>query len=74
MLRGVTVDDSSVFLRAARSLLERQRGSVVGVARTAEEAVRRVEELRPDVIMLDVNLAGESGFELANRLFLKVGF
>jgi DNA-binding NarL/FixJ family response regulator len=73
MLRCVIVDDSSVFLTAARHLLERQGASVVGVALTSEEALRRVEELRPDVTLLDVNLAGESGFEVAKRLFREVG-
>jgi DNA-binding NarL/FixJ family response regulator len=73
MLRCVIVDDSPVFLDAARSLLERQGASVVGVAQSSDEALRRVEELRPDVTLLDVNLAGESGFELARRLSEEIG-
>jgi CheY-like chemotaxis protein len=68
MLRCLIVDDSWHFLNAARGLLERQGVVVVGVASTGAEAVRRVEELRPDVTLVDIDLGGESGFEVARRL------
>jgi CheY-like chemotaxis protein len=48
-LRSLIVDDDVYFLQAARDLLERQGMVVVGVASTADEALRRAEELRPDV-------------------------
>jgi len=67
-LRCLIVDDSSHFLTAARALLEREGIAVVGVASTSAEALRRAEELRPDVALLDVDLGNESGFELARRL------
>jgi DNA-binding NarL/FixJ family response regulator len=67
-LRCLIVDDSSYFLTAARALLEREGVAVVGVASTSAEAIRRAEELRPDVALLDVDLGNESGFELARRL------
>ncbi len=67
-MRCVIVDDSQGFLAAARSLLQRQGITVVGVASTGAEALRRVVELRPDVVLVDINLGGESGFELASRL------
>src|SRR2546423_694525 len=35
---------------------------------TATEAVRQVNELRPDVTLVDIDLGGESGFEVARRL------
>jgi DNA-binding NarL/FixJ family response regulator len=41
---------------------------VVGVASTGAEALRRVDDLRPDMVLLDIDLGGESGFELARRL------
>jgi CheY-like chemotaxis protein len=41
---------------------------VVGVASTNADALLRFEELRPDVTLLDVNLGGESGFEVAEPL------
>jgi CheY-like chemotaxis protein len=68
MLRCLLVDDSPHFLDAARGLLERQGVTVVGVASNSADALRRAEELRPDVTLLDIDLGGESGLELARRL------
>jgi DNA-binding NarL/FixJ family response regulator len=68
MLRCLIVDDSPRFLDAARGLLERQGITVVGVASNSDEALQRAEELRPDVTLLDIDLGGESGLELARRL------
>jgi len=68
MLRCLIVDDSPRFLDAARGLLERQGITVVGVASTGAEAIRFAEELRPDVTLLDIDLGGQSGFEVARRL------
>ena len=67
-LRCLIVDDSPSFLRAARGLLERQGIAVVGTASTSDEAVALAAELRPDVTLLDIDLGGESGFELVQRL------
>jgi DNA-binding NarL/FixJ family response regulator len=68
MLRCLIVDDSHRFLDAARGLLEGQGVMVVGQASSSAEALRRAEELRPDVTLLDIDLGGESGLELARRL------
>jgi DNA-binding NarL/FixJ family response regulator len=62
------VDDDRLFPDAARDLLERQGLPVVGVAATSAEALRRAEELRPEVVLVDIMLGGESGFDLARRL------
>jgi DNA-binding NarL/FixJ family response regulator len=67
-VRCLVVDDSIRFLEAARATLERDGVAVVGVASTAAEAFRRAEELRPDVILVDVALGPDSGFELVRRL------
>jgi DNA-binding NarL/FixJ family response regulator len=69
MVRCLIVDDSPAFLRAARSLLEQQGMSVVAVASNSAEALQRAEELEPDVTLVDIDLGGESGFELAARLW-----
>ena len=71
-LRCLIVDDSPGFLRSARVLLEREGMAVVGVASTGAEALQQVEELRPDVLLLDIDLGEESGFELARRLHADV--
>ena len=68
MVRCLIVDDSPRFLRSARSLLEHQGITVVGVASNSAEALQRAEELQPDVTLVDIDLGGESGFELATRL------
>lgn len=71
-LRCLIVDDSPGFLRSARVLLEREGVAVVGVASTGDEAVQRAEELKPDVLLLDIDLGEESGFDLAQRLQAEV--
>jgi DNA-binding NarL/FixJ family response regulator len=67
-LRCLIVDDSSSFLEAAQAMLEREGLSVVGVASTGSEALARAEESRPDVVLVDISLGKESGFEVARCL------
>ena len=67
-IRVVIVDDNPEFLDSARRLLEHQGVRVVGVASTNADAVRCVQELLPDVTLVDVNLAEESGFDVAEAL------
>ena len=73
MVRCLIVDDSSQFLAAARRWLERQGITVVGVASSAAQAVQRVAELQPDVVLVDIDLGVESGFEVARQLQETVG-
>jgi CheY-like chemotaxis protein len=68
VLKCIIVDDSAGFLAAARRLLQRQGITVAGVASTSAEALRLVEEQRPDVVLVDIGLGAESGFDLARRL------
>ena len=67
-LRCLLVDDSRHFLEAASKLLVSQGLAVAGVASTSAEALTRVRELEPDVTIVDVDLNGESGFDLAWQL------
>jgi DNA-binding NarL/FixJ family response regulator len=62
------VDDSLDFLAAATSLLEREQISVVGVATNLADALRAAERFNPDVVLVDIMLADESGFELTRQL------
>jgi DNA-binding NarL/FixJ family response regulator len=73
MVRCLIVDDSLQFLAAARGWLERQGIAVVGVASTIAQAQELAEQLHPDVVLVDIDLGGESGFELAHQLQRKVG-
>jgi two-component system nitrate/nitrite response regulator NarL len=67
-LRCLLVDDSAPFLEVASKLLEREGLAVVGVASTSAEALACVRELEPDVAILDIDLNGESGFDVAWQL------
>jgi len=67
-MRCVIVDDSRRFLDAARGLLVREGVTVVGTATTTADATDLVEDLRPDVVLVDIDLGGESGFDLVTRL------
>jgi DNA-binding NarL/FixJ family response regulator len=67
-LRCLIVDDNGGFRDAARSLLEREEIEIVGVASNSAEARSRVAGLHPDVVLVDIALGAESGFELAREL------
>ena len=64
-LLSLLVDDNDAFLEAASVLLEREGVTVVGVASNTAEAVRQARALRLDVILVDIGLGDESGFDLA---------
>jgi DNA-binding NarL/FixJ family response regulator len=64
------VDDHASFRGFARSLLGEQGFDVAGEAEDGESALEQVERLQPDVVLLDVQLPGIDGFEVAYRLSL----
>ena len=64
-LRYLLVDDNDAFLKAASVLLKREGVTVVGVASNTAEALRQARALRLDVILVDIGLGDESGFDLA---------
>jgi DNA-binding NarL/FixJ family response regulator len=67
-LRVLIVDDNASFLDAASVLLERQGLCVAGIAMSTSEGLDQATKLRPDVVLVDISLGRESGFELAQRL------
>ncbi len=67
-LRCLLVDDNDAFLEAASVLLEGEGVTVVGVASSTAEALWQARALRPDVILVDIGLGNESGFDLAELL------
>ena len=67
-LSVLIVDDSRSFLDAARDLLAGQGVRVVGLTSSSAEALRQSAKLHPEVMLIDITLAGESGFDLARRL------
>ena len=62
------VDDHPTFRRFARGLLEAAGFQVVGDAEDGASAVTAVQELHPDVVLLDVLLPDTTGFEVAKEL------
>jgi DNA-binding NarL/FixJ family response regulator len=67
-IRCLIVDDNRPYLEAARVLLEREGLTVAGVATTGNEAFRQAKALLPDVVLVDISLGEENGFDLARRL------
>jgi len=61
------VDDHDGFRRSASELLELEGFDVVGCAPDGETAFAEAERLRPEIVLLDVQLPGLSGFEVAER-------
>ena len=66
-MRCLIVDDSADFRDAATDMLERAGIDVV-VACNADEALTCYADLSPDVTLVDVELGGESGFDLVEQL------
>jgi two-component system response regulator NreC len=69
LIRVVLVDDHAVVRSGLRLLLEKQDDiEVVGEAGNAKDAIFRARALKPDVILLDVVMPGESGIEVLPKL------
>jgi len=65
----MVVDDHEVVRLGLKGLLERQSGwHVVAEAATAGEAVSRAVENKPDVIVMDIRLAGSSGIDACRQI------
>ena len=67
-IRCLIVDDNRQYLEAARVLLEREGLTVAGVATTGKEALRQAKAAHPDVVLVDISLGEENGFDLARQL------
>ena len=69
MIRAVVVDDHAVVRSGIKLLLDREDDiEVVGEAGSAKDAVFRARALKPDVILLNVVMPGESGIEVLPKL------
>ena len=68
-VRVLIVDDQAPFRMAARMVVEATDGfEVVGEAETGEESVELSRSLRPDLVLMDVNLPGIDGLEATRRI------
>ncbi len=68
-VRLLLVDDHEVVRSGLRMLLDSEQDvQIVGEAGTAEEALQAVQELQPDVVLMDIGLPGLSGIEATARI------
>jgi two-component system invasion response regulator UvrY len=65
----LTVDDQAMFRGVAREVIDATPGfESVGMAASGEEALRAVDRLAPQLVLLDVRMPGLDGIEVARRL------
>jgi len=65
----MVVDDQAAFRRAARSVINATRGfEHVGAAASGPDALRDADELRPDLVLMDVYMPDMDGFETAQHI------
>ncbi|MGZ8637316.1 MAG: response regulator [Actinomycetota bacterium] len=68
-VRVLIVDDQEPFRLAARLVVEATDGfEVVGEAETGEDSVAMARELRPDLVLMDVNLPGINGLDATRQI------
>jgi DNA-binding NarL/FixJ family response regulator len=68
-IRVLVADDHPVFRRGMRAILGAEPDTeLVGEATDGEEAIARALELRPDVILMDLNMPNVSGIEATRRI------
>ena len=61
-VRVLVVDDSAFMRKSLTTMLEEGKQiQVIGVARNGEEAVQQVQQLKPDVVTMDVEMPGMTG-------------
>jgi DNA-binding NarL/FixJ family response regulator len=69
-LSVLIVDDHQEFRRSAAAMLELGGFTVIGEAGDAAEALTNARAMRPDVVLVDVNLPDLDGFAVAERIAL----
>lgn len=69
MIRVLVVDDHARMRKSIRMLLERSgEVRVVGEAEEGNEALDQIDDLQPDVVILDISMPGMNGFEVLSAI------
>jgi len=69
-IRVLIVDDHPITCKGIRDVLEPATGiSVVGEAHTGAEALQKIEELRPRVVLLDMQLPDMNGVDIIKKVY-----
>ena len=66
--RILIVDDNSAARSTIRSFLDWHDFRVCGEAGDGKEAVQKVRKLRPDIVLLDINMPGMNGIQTASKI------
>ena len=73
-VRVLIVDDQEPFRMAARMVVEATEGfEVLAEAETGEDSVAMAADLRPDLVLMDVNLPGINGLDATRRILAADG-
>jgi DNA-binding NarL/FixJ family response regulator len=64
----LVVDDHGPYRATARALLEAEGYDVVGEAADGASALDAIERLRPEIVLLDVQLPDTDGFDVASQI------
>jgi NarL family two-component system response regulator LiaR len=68
-IRVLLVDDHAVVRKGMRALVDREAGiEVVGEAEDGDQAVHAADRLRPDVILMDLEMPGTGGIEATRQI------
>jgi DNA-binding NarL/FixJ family response regulator len=68
-LKVLVVDDTDMMRRLVRQYLDQSGdASVVGEASDGEEAIAKARDCKPDIVLLDMNMPGKRGVEVAREL------
>src|SRR5262245_61573332 len=68
-IRVLLVDDHAVVRKGMRALLDREPGiEVVGEAENGDQAIHTADRLRPDVILMDLEMPGTGGIDATRRI------
>jgi CheY-like chemotaxis protein len=67
-LQVYVVEDSDIVLRLLTSAIESAGGELMGASDNARQAIHELQALNPDLILIDLVLAGGSGFEVLDAI------